>query len=226
MKVLVTGSSGLIGSEAVEFYDSRGNEVHGVDNNMRQVFFGSKGRHGLESAAAEGDHTAVFASRDRHPRSRRLTQLFQLHRFDLVIHCAAQPSHDKAKEIPLLDFEVNALGTMNLLEVCRAHSPDATFIFMSTNKVYGDAPNEIPLVEDETRFDDYARAGGLRGSFRIVPHRPFDAFDLRCVQGRGGRHGSGIWPLFRHENRYLSRGMPDRISSLWPSSCTAFSAIW
>ena len=101
---------------------------------------------------------AALDIRDR----RAIEELFQAHRFDLIVHCAAQPSHDKARDIPLLDFEVNALGTVNLLEAARQHCPEAVFVFLSTNKVYGDAPNEIPLKELETRYD-YARAEDFDG---------------------------------------------------------------
>jgi CDP-paratose 2-epimerase len=91
-----------------------------------------------------------------------IDELFNARRFDLIVHCAAQPSHDKARDIPLLDFEVNALGTVNLLEATRQHCPEAVFVFMSTNKVYGDAPNEIALKELETRWD-YARPEDYEG---------------------------------------------------------------
>jgi CDP-paratose 2-epimerase len=162
MKVLVTGSSGLIGSEAVEHFDHQGHEVVGVDNNMRQVFFGPAGDtlwnlERLKGVTRSFTHTSLDI-RDR----AGIEQLFRTHPFDLIVHCAAQPSHDKAREIPLLDFEVNALGTVNLLEATRQHSPEAVFIFLSTNKVYGDAPNEIPLVELDKRFD-YARAEDFAG---------------------------------------------------------------
>src|SRR5690349_12167232 len=156
MKVLVTGSSGLIGSEAVEHFDRQGHEVTGVDNNMRREFFGPAGDtlwnlERLKRATKRFRHAALDI-RDR----AAIEELFQAQRFDLIVHCAAQPSHDKARDIPLLDFEVNALGTVNLLETARQYSPEAVFIFMSTNKVYGDAPNEIPLKELERRYD-YAR---------------------------------------------------------------------
>jgi CDP-paratose 2-epimerase len=153
MKVLVTGSNGLIGSEAVEFYDRAGHEVIGVDNNMRAEFFGTQGDttwnlHRLKS------NTQKFTPYGIDIRDRTaLFELFQAHSFDLIIHCAAQPSHDKACQIPLLDFEVNALGTVNLLEATRLHCSEAVFIHMSTNKVYGDAPNEVPRIELEKRFD-------------------------------------------------------------------------
>lgn len=162
MRVLVTGSSGLIGSEAVVHYDSQGCEVTGIDNNMRQVFFGSRGdttwnRDRLLNITQHFQHVDVDI-RDRES----LFHLFQQRLFDLIIHCAAQPSHDKAAQIPILDFEVNALGTLNLLEATRLHCPNAVFIHMSTNKVYGDAPNEIPLVELETRYE-YARPEDYNG---------------------------------------------------------------
>lgn len=153
MRVLVTGSSGLIGSEAVEYYDARGHEVFGIDNNMRREFFGPTGdtTWNLERLRTV---TQRFRHHDIDIRQReRVFQFFRDHEFDLVIHCAAQPSHDLAREIPLVDFDVNALGTLNLLEATRQHHPEAVFIFMSTNKVYGDAPNELPLVELESRWD-------------------------------------------------------------------------
>ena len=153
MRVLVTGSSGLIGSEAVRYYDGQGHEVVGIDNNMRAVFFGPGGDTSWNLNALKGS-TRNFVHYDIDIRDRdRITLLFETNPFDLVVHCAAQPSHDKAREIPLLDFEVNAVGTLNLLESARRFSPESTFIFMSTNKVYGDAPNEVPMIEKEHRYD-------------------------------------------------------------------------
>jgi len=160
--ILVTGSSGLIGSEAVEYFDRQGCRVHGIDNNMRRVFFGEPGDttwnlERLKKAARKFVHHDVDI-RDRG----KLEDMFRTHRFDLIVHCAAQPSHDKAKDIPILDFEVNALGTVHLLECTRLHSPEAVFTLLSTNKVYGDSPNELPLKELETRWD-YARAEDYDG---------------------------------------------------------------
>jgi CDP-paratose 2-epimerase len=155
-KVLVTGSSGLIGSEAVEHFDRKGCAVIGVDNNMRRVFFGEPGdtTWNLERLR---NCTKNFTHYGADIRDRlALEELFRVHRFDLIVHCAAQPSHDKARDIPILDFEVNALGTVNLLEATRLHCPEAVFVYLSTNKVYGDSPNEIPLKERETRWE-YAR---------------------------------------------------------------------
>jgi CDP-paratose 2-epimerase len=162
LKILITGSSGLIGSEAVAFYDSHGHEVHGVDNNMRKMFFGEKGDTEWNLQRLR-ETTRRFSHREMDIRNRdALMELFRLRRFDLVIHCAAQPSHDRAREFPLVDFEVNALATLNLLEACRLSNPEAVFIFMSTNKVYGDVPNELPMIETETRFD-YARPEDYEG---------------------------------------------------------------
>src|ERR1700747_1930416 len=167
--ILVTGSSGLIGSEAVEYFDRQGHRVIGVDNNMRQVFFGAPGDttwnlNRLKRSTKNFQHASLDI-RDRNA----LEELFKANRFELIVHCAAQPSHDKARDIPILDFEVNALGTLNLLEAARQHCRDAVFILMSTNKVYGDSPNEIPMKELETRYDysrpeDYA---GVNESCRI-----------------------------------------------------------
>src|SRR5262245_29937176 len=162
MKVVVTGSSGLIGSEAVEHYDRLGHRVFGIDNNLRRELFGPAGdtRWNLERLLKQCKR---FTHEDVDIRDRqRLVDLFKQERFDLVVHCAAQPSHDKAQEIPFVDFDVNAVGTLNLLEACRQANPEAVFIFMSTNKVYGDAPNELPLKELPTRWD-YARAEDYKG---------------------------------------------------------------
>jgi len=161
-KILVTGSSGLIGSEAVEHFDRKGCEVIGVDNNMRRVFFGEPGdtTWNLERLRK---CTRRFTHYNADIRDRQaLEELFRGHCFDLIVHCAAQPSHDKARDIPILDFEVNALGTVNLLEATRLHSPEAVFVLLSTNKVYGDSPNEIPLKELETRWE-YLRAEDYDG---------------------------------------------------------------
>jgi CDP-paratose 2-epimerase len=155
-RLLVTGSSGLIGSEAVIHFDSLGCEVIGIDNNLRRLFFGPAGdtRWNLERLKAQCPN---FRSFDVDIRDRpAIEAIFKQYRFDSIIHCAAQPSHDRARDLPLMDFEVNALGTLNLLEAARRNCPEAPFVFLSTNKVYGDSPNELPLVELATRWD-YAR---------------------------------------------------------------------
>ncbi|MGE5691135.1 MAG: NAD-dependent epimerase/dehydratase family protein [Pseudomonadota bacterium] len=164
---LVTGSSGLIGSEAVSFLDERGWTIHGVDNNMRREFFGEHGDttwnlERLRRVTSRFEHHGLDI-RDREGVAR----LFAEHRFELVFHCAAQPSHDLAASRPFDDFEVNALATLNLLEAARLHCPEAPFVFMSTNKVYGDAPNELPLVELETRWDYADGRDGIDETMRI-----------------------------------------------------------
>jgi CDP-paratose 2-epimerase len=162
MHILVTGCNGLIGSEAVLYFDREGYDVTGVDNNMREVFFGPAGDTRWNLARLQRE-TRSFKHVDLDIRDREsVLALFQQMSFDCVIHCAAQPSHDKAREIPLVDFDVNAVGTINLLEATRQHCPGALFIHMSTNKVYGDAPNELALVELETRYD-YAEPKDYHG---------------------------------------------------------------
>lgn len=162
MNILITGSSGLIGSEAVEYFDRQGHSVIGVDNNMRRVFFGPGGDTAWNLARLKAA-TSRFEHRDLDIRDREgIFALFKEHRFDAILHCAAQPSHDKAREIPLVDFEVNAVGTANLLEAVRQFCPEARMVFLSTNKVYGDAPNEVPLNELPTRYD-YAEPAAWEG---------------------------------------------------------------
>jgi len=153
MRVLVTGSAGLIGSEAVEFFDGLGFDVHGVDNNMRADFFGPGGdtianRHRLEATCRRYTH------HDADIRDRTAVEdLIRSEAYELIIHSAAQPSHDLAASRPFDDFDVNAGGTLNLLEAARRHTPEVVFITVSTNKVYGDNPNRVALVELETRYD-------------------------------------------------------------------------
>jgi len=162
MKILVTGSSGLIGSEAVSHYDSLGHTVTGIDNNMRREFFGSQGDtqwnlERLKKSTHKFEHSSIdIRNRDS------VKSLFKTNKFEVVIHCAAQPSHDRAAAIPFEDFDVNAVGTLNLLETTRQYCADAVFIHMSTNKVYGDAPNEVPLIELEKRYE-YSRPEDYNG---------------------------------------------------------------
>jgi len=161
-KLLVTGSSGLIGSEAVSYFDSQGWQVWGLDNNMRRDFFGADGDTSWNLARLQ-ESTRQFVHCPVDIRDRAsILGFFEEHPVDFVIHCAAQPSHDLAARRPFDDFDVNAGGTLNLLEAVRQHCPDAVFCFMSTNKVYGDAPNELPLTELETRWE-YARASDYNG---------------------------------------------------------------
>ncbi len=152
--VLITGSAGLIGSEAAKFFADKGFEIYGIDNNMRQYFFGPEAstewsRKKLEEKLSKKYHHYVVDIRD----NTKLESIFADNEFDLIIHTAAQPSHDWAAKEPLTDFGINAVGTLNMLEMYRKYSPKATFIFTSTNKVYGDTPNKLPLKETKTRFE-------------------------------------------------------------------------
>jgi CDP-paratose 2-epimerase len=161
-RALVTGSSGLVGSEAVAFLDARGWAVHGVDNNLRREFFGPDGdtSGNLRRLLRVTSH---FTHHDLDVRDRlRLRELVEACRPDLIVHCAAQPSHDLARDRTTEDFHVNAVGTLNLLEAARHACPESPFVFLSTNKVYGDAPNEKPFVELPTRWD-YAEPADREG---------------------------------------------------------------
>jgi len=167
--LLVTGSSGLVGSACAAFFDERGWQVHGVDNNLRADFFGSDGDtswnlHRLKASTRSYVHHSVDV-RDRQAIPTIVSEI----KPDLIAHCAAQPSHDLAARRPFDDFVVNAEGTLNVLEATRWHARDAVFCFLSTNKVYGDAPNDLPLKELATRWD-YVRPEhyeGIDESMRI-----------------------------------------------------------
>lgn len=154
MKILVSGAGGLIGYETSRFFLEKGWDVTGIDNNMRRYFFGADGDtqetiRSLENVSP-GFKNYPVDIRDR----RMIPEIFrQEGPFDLIVHNAAQPSHDWACKEPFTDFDINAGGTINLLEGFRQYSPDGTFIFMSTNKVYGDAPNQVALRELEKRYD-------------------------------------------------------------------------
>lgn len=152
---IITGSAGLIGSEAAKALHAEGHHVVGIDNDMRAYFFG-------DDASTERNNRELEESLPNYTRrnvdirdDRAVDAIFREYGSDieLVIHTAAQPSHDWAAREPLTDFGVNATGTLNLLEATRLHAPDATFIFTSTNKVYGDTPNRLPLVETESRWE-------------------------------------------------------------------------
>lgn len=156
MKVcLVTGSAGLIGSEAVDFFASKFDLVIGIDNDMRQYFFGAEGstKWNVERLAESYSNYKHYNIDIRNQSE--IEKVFKEYGKDivLIVHTAAQPSHDWAAKEPFTDFTVNANGTLNLLEYTRLHCPEAVFIFTSTNKVYGDNPNFLPLVELETRWE-------------------------------------------------------------------------
>jgi CDP-paratose 2-epimerase len=193
---LVTGSSGLVGSEVCEYLAARGCEVHGIDNNQREAFLGPAAdtrwnQLRLQRAVSAFHHHHVDV-RDRP----RIAGLVQTIRPALIVHAAAQPSHDRAAAIPLDDFETNAVGTLNLLEAARAFCPESPFVFMSTNKVYGDRPNTIELHERPTRWEyaDPAFANGIGETLSVDQsmHSPFGASKLAAdvvVQEYGRYYG-------------------------------------
>lgn len=168
-KALVTGSCGLIGSEVARFFAREGFAITGIDSNHRAVFFGPEGDTSWTLSVLReqipGYRHEALDIRDRDG----VLALVREVRPDLIIHAAAQPSHDRAAAIPFLDFEVNALGTLHMLEAARQFCPESPFIHLSTNKVYGDRPNTLPLVELETRWDyaDPAYEHGIAEDFSI-----------------------------------------------------------
>jgi CDP-paratose 2-epimerase len=170
---LITGSAGLIGSEASRHFAALGMDVVGVDNDMRRYFFGESASTdwNVQSLQRElGDRYTHVALDIRDREGVRGLLRTYGRDVDLVIHTAAQPSHDWAAKEPLTDFDINAVGTLNLLEATREHAPEATFIFTSTNKVYGDTPNRLPLEELETRYEvpeDHAYRRGITESMSI-----------------------------------------------------------
>ena len=168
-KILVTGSSGLIGSEVCLFFSAEGWQIHGVDNNQRAVFFGPKGdtRWNQDRLKAL---IKPFVHHELDIRDREgMLDLLKRIKPDAIVHTAAQPSHDLAASIPFADFDTNAVGTLNLLEAARQSVPESPLVSMSTNKVYGDAPNELPLNELETRWEyaDPVYWNGIPETFRI-----------------------------------------------------------
>ena len=168
-KLLVTGSSGLIGSEVCVFFSQQGFVVHGLDNNQRAVFFGPQGDTRWNQQRLLRDLPGFqHHELDIRDRAGVLTLVREI-KPDVIVHTAAQPSHDRAADIPFLDFEVNAMGTLHLLEAARQFCAESPFIHMSTNKVYGDLPNTIALRELDTRWDyaDAAYENGIPETFSI-----------------------------------------------------------
>ena len=169
-KLLVTGSSGLIGSEVCAHFAALGWHIHGVDNNQRALFFGPQGdtRWNQSRLAKQLDAAFTHHELDIRDRTGVLNRL-QTIRPDAIVHTAAQPSHDRAASIPFDDFDTNAVGTLNLLEATRQACPESPFVHLSTNKVYGDRPNTIALKELETRwdYDDPEYKNGIAENFPI-----------------------------------------------------------
>jgi len=197
--VLITGSAGLIGSEAVEFYVGKGFDVAGIDNDMRRYFFGEEGSTLWNRRRLE----ALFGRRYKHwdldiRSAERVNRVFARYgsSISLIIHAAAQPSHDWAAREPLTDFGVNACGTLNLLEAARKYCPEAVFVFISTNKVYGDWPNRLPLVELKTRYEI---ADGHPFSSGISEEMPVD----RCLHSLFGASKLAADLLVQEYGRYF-----------------------
>lgn len=168
-KLLVTGSSGLIGSEVCVYFANQEYEIHGVDNNQRAVFFGPNGDTRWNQKRLE-QTLRNFVHHEQDIRDRKgVLNLLETVKPDAVVHTAAQPSHDRAAAIPFDDFDTNAVGTLNLLEATRQFAPEAPFAHMSTNKVYGDRPNSIALKELNSRwdYDDPAYENGIAEDFSI-----------------------------------------------------------
>ncbi|QDA61944.1 NAD-dependent epimerase/dehydratase family protein [Hymenobacter jejuensis] len=169
-KLLVTGSSGLIGSEVAVHFAERGWQIYGLDNNQRAVFFGPQGDTRWNQSRLAIQLGSAFHHHELDIRDRQgVLKLLKDIRPDAIVHTAAQPSHDRAAAIPFDDFDTNAIGTLNLLEAVRQACPESPFVHMSTNKVYGDRPNTITLTELETRWDyaDPDYADGIAESFSI-----------------------------------------------------------
>jgi len=153
--VLITGSSGLVGSESVNFFSKKGFDVIGIDNNLRKFFFGNEGSTNKIKNDLLRNHKN-FKSYNIDIRSYNgLEKIYKKYKknISLIIHCAAQPSHDYGKNFPILDFNINATGTLNLLELTKKYCPEAPFIFMSTNKIYGDNPNKLKIIEKKNRWE-------------------------------------------------------------------------
>jgi len=169
LKALITGSSGLIGSQAAYFFYQKGYKIYGIDNDMRSYFFGAEGSNQDNLTALKGKLASRYEHFNIDIRDyEKVEEIFKNNCFDLIIHTAAQPSHDWAAKEPLTDFSINATGTLNLLELTRLYNKDATFIFTSTNKVYGDRPNRsyetkesdkgyknLTIKEEDTRYQGY-----------------------------------------------------------------------
>lgn len=153
-KTLITGSAGLIGSESVKFFADKEFQIIGIDNDLRSYFFGKEGSTLWKLKELQTKYKKQYIHYNVDIRNgAEIKKIFRKHKFDLIIHAAAQPSHDWAAKEPFTDFTINANGTLVMLENFRRYSPEAVFIFTSTNKVYGDRPNNLPLIELKTRYE-------------------------------------------------------------------------
>ncbi|MCS7258700.1 MAG: NAD-dependent epimerase/dehydratase family protein [candidate division WOR-3 bacterium] len=206
-KALVTGSCGLVGSESVAFFIEKGFQVVGIDNDMRAYFFGKEASTYWQKERLLKKYNGAYHHYDLDIRNYDgLVKIFKDFKPDLIIHTAAQPSHDWAAKDPFTDFTINANGTLNLLEAMRNYAPDAVFIYTSTNKVYGDEPNRLPIIELEKRYEispDHKYSNGIDETMSVDQnlHSLFGAsklagdilvqeygryFGLKTVSFRGG----------------------------------------
>ena len=170
--IIITGSTGLVGSESVDFFCKKGFDVIGIDNNLRSFFFGKEGSTEWVKKKLLKRFNNFYNYNTDIRNLNSLKKIFKKYKknISLVIHCAAQPSHDYGKNFPILDFNVNATGTLNLLEMTKLFCPDAPFIFMSTNKVYGDNPNKLSLIEKSKRWEikkSHINYKGINENFSI-----------------------------------------------------------
>lgn len=168
--VLITGSGGLIGSESAKYFCNKNYNVYGIDNGMRSYFFGKDADTTKKYLKLNKEYTNYKHYEIDIRDQKALEKLFKSQSFDLIIHTAAQPSHDWAAKEPITDFTINALGTLYLLENFKKYSPEGVFIFTSTNKVYGDLPNNLPFIEQETRYElpsDHSFYKGIDESMSI-----------------------------------------------------------
>lgn len=173
-RILITGSGGLVGGEAVQYFSPLAQTIIGIDNNSRGRWFGEQGSVSSVVAQNSRIYNYKHLSIDIRDTS-RIDDTIKAYQPTAIIHCASQPSHEKSAEIPLEDFQTNVVGTVNLLEAARKHCPGAPFIFVSTNKVYGDTPNALPMIEGENRYD--LSVAGVDESLSIdnSVHSPFGA---------------------------------------------------
>ena len=152
---LITGSNGLVGSESVNFFSKKGFDIVGIDNNLREFFFGKDGSTHWVKKKIKKEIKQYYHYNVDIRSYQSLEKIYQKYKkyISIIIHCAAQPSHDYGKNFPILDFNVNATGTLNLLELTKIYCPNVPFIFMSTNKVYGDNPNKLKIIEKKDRYE-------------------------------------------------------------------------
>ena len=223
---IVTGSAGLIGSEAARHFANLGLDVVGIDNDMRRYFFGPDGTTIPNAIKLRNELGAGYTHLEHDIRDRdALGKVFARYRDNiaLVVHAAGQPSHDWAVREPFTDFDVNAVGTLNLLEHTRTHCPDAAFIFTSTNKVYGDRPNQLPLVELDTRWEIEPGHAYTPASPRTCRSTPACTPSSESSKVAADIARAGVRALLRPQHRVLPRRNPHRTGPRRPPNCTASS---